>query len=112
MHVVCEYSVKSTWLKVVKAGNYIGWPLLTERNVNKYYPETTETPKGHMNQTQKNVGSTKAKPSTWEQPVQSPLKEPNILQLRGKKVCDVFTQVYDIRETVFSNQTRRLLTRS
>ena len=57
------------------------WPLLTEQNVNKYYPEITETPKGHMNQTQKNVRSTKAKPTTWEQPTQSPLEETNTSQL-------------------------------
>jgi hypothetical protein len=30
MHAVCGYSVKSTWLKAIKAGNFIGWPLLTE----------------------------------------------------------------------------------
>ena len=105
MHAVCGYPVKSTWLKAVKAGNYIGWPLLTIRNVNKYYPETTETPKGHMNQTQKIVHSTKAKPTTWEQPAQSPFKEPNTLQLTGKKVRDVFTRVYDAPKTVFSDQT-------
>jgi hypothetical protein len=112
MHTVCGYPVKSTWLKAVKAGNYIGWPLLTNRNVNKYYPETTETPKGHMNQTGKNLLSTKAKPTTWEQPAQSPLKESNTLQLTGKKVRDVFTRVYDVRETVFSNQTGQFPTRS
>jgi hypothetical protein len=61
MHAVYEYPVKSTWLKAIKAGNYIGWPMLTERNVNKYYPETSEMPKGHMNQMRKNVDSTKAK---------------------------------------------------
>ncbi len=38
MHAVCGYPVKSTWLKAIKAGNYIGWPMLTECNVNKYYP--------------------------------------------------------------------------
>jgi hypothetical protein len=27
MHAVCGFPVKSTWLKAVKAGNYIGWPL-------------------------------------------------------------------------------------
>ncbi len=31
MHAVCGYLVKSTWLKAIKAGNYIGWPMLTER---------------------------------------------------------------------------------
>jgi hypothetical protein len=61
MHAVCGYPVKSTWLKAIKAGNYIGWQMLTERNVNKYYSETSEMPKGHMNQTRKNVRSTKAK---------------------------------------------------
>eukprot|EP00804_Cyclotella_cryptica_P013333 CCRYP_005110-RA/>CCRYP_005110-RA protein AED:0.26 eAED:0.28 QI:0/0/0/1/1/1/4/0/679 len=46
MHAVCGYPVKSTWLKAVQAGNFIGWPLLTSRNVQKYFPETVETPKG------------------------------------------------------------------
>jgi hypothetical protein len=54
MHAVCSFSVKSTWLKAIKAGNYVGWPLLTEANVKKYYPESTETPKGHLNQSRKN----------------------------------------------------------
>jgi hypothetical protein len=44
MHTV---SVKSNWLKAIKAGNYVGWPMLNERNVEKYYPETIETAKGH-----------------------------------------------------------------
>jgi hypothetical protein len=35
MHAVCVYPVKSTWLKAIKAGNYIGWPLLTKQNVKK-----------------------------------------------------------------------------
>jgi hypothetical protein len=38
MHAVCRYPVKLTWLKAIKAGNYIGWPMLAECNVNKYYP--------------------------------------------------------------------------
>ena len=50
MQAVCGYPVKSTWLAAVQAGNYTGWPLLTARNVKKYYPESTETHKGHMNQ--------------------------------------------------------------
>jgi hypothetical protein len=46
MHAVCEYPVKLTWLKAIKAGNYIGSPMLTECNVNKYYPETSVRQKG------------------------------------------------------------------
>ena len=59
MHDVVGYPVKSTWLKAIKTGNSRGWPLVTNRNVKRYYPETNEIPKGHLNQTQKNVRSTK-----------------------------------------------------
>eukprot|EP00804_Cyclotella_cryptica_P002334 CCRYP_004053-RC/>CCRYP_004053-RC protein AED:0.43 eAED:0.24 QI:0/-1/0/1/-1/0/1/0/513 len=102
MHAVCGYPVKSTWLKAIKAGNFVGWPLLTEANVKKYYPESTETPKGHLNQTRKNVHSTKAKP--FEETLSN--------QLRGKKVKDVYVKVYDVRETVFTDQTGQFPTRS
>jgi hypothetical protein len=94
MHAVCGYPVKSTWLKAVKAGNYVGWPMLTERNVKKYYPETSETAKGHLNQTRKNVLSTRSKMETCD-----------TSQLQGKKVRDVYTTAYDVRETMFSDQT-------
>jgi hypothetical protein len=81
MHAVCGYPVKLTWLKAIKAGNYIGWPMLAEHNVNKYYPETSEISKGHMNQMRKNVRSTKAK--------RSPLETCDTSQLHGKKVRDI-----------------------
>jgi hypothetical protein len=97
MHAVCGYPVKLTWLKAIKAGNYVGWPMLSEHNAQKYYPETIETPKGHLNQTRKNVRSTKEK--------STPLETCDTSQLRGKKVQDVYTQTYMVRETMFSNQT-------
>ncbi len=71
--------------------------MLTECNVNKYYPETSETSKGHMNQTRKNVLSTKA--------IQPPLETCDTLQLHGKKVRDIYTTMYDVHKTMFSDQT-------
>jgi hypothetical protein len=88
MHAVCGYPVKSTWLKAIAAGNFIGWPLLNVRNVKKYYPETTETPKGHMNQTRKNVRSTKV------------FKTNNATTLKGKKFRDIGIHIYNVRETI------------
>jgi hypothetical protein len=67
LHAVCGYPVKSTWLKAIKAGNFVGWPLLTEKNLNKYCPTADETAKGHMSQTRKNVRSTKTKQIPFEQ---------------------------------------------
>ena len=53
------YPTKETWVKAIRAGNYVSWPGLTVKKVNKYYPETDETPKGHMRQVRQDVRSTK-----------------------------------------------------
>ena len=104
MHAVCGYPVKSTWLAAVEAGNYVGWPMLNIRNVKKYYPETTETPKGHLNQSRKNVRSTKPKPK--------PFEVSDNTHLKGKKERDIYTKVYNVRETLYSDQTGQFPTRS
>jgi hypothetical protein len=97
MHTICGYPVNSTWLKAIKAGNYVRWPMLTECNIQKYYPETTETANGHLNQTRKNVCSTKVKAT--------PLETCYTSHLHGKKVRNVYTQMYMVRKTMFSDQT-------
>ena len=104
MHAVCRYPVKSTFIKATKSGNYIGRPIITEPNVEKYHPETTETPKGHMNQTRKNIRSNK--------PKHTPLEVPNTSKLRGRKVQDLYTNIYKVRNTVFSDQTGQFPTHS
>ena len=67
--------------------------MLNKRNVAKYYPETTETPKGHLNQTRNIFRSTK--------PKARPFEKTEAATLRGKKVWDVYTKVYDVCNTVF-----------
>ena len=104
MHAVCGYPVKSTWIKTIRAGIYIRWLMLTERNVARYYPETNETPKGHLRQSRKNVRSNK--------PKLTPLEVPNKSTLQEQKVHKVYTNVYNVRNTVFSNQTEQLPTLS
>ena len=102
MHAVCRYPVKLTWLKAIKAGNFVGWPILTESNLNKYYPDRNKTPKGHMNQTRKNVQSTK----------RAPLESFTSTEMQGKKVHNVYVKVYDARETMFLDQTGQFPARS
>jgi hypothetical protein len=70
------------------------------QNVKKYYPETTETPKGHLNQTMKNVRSTRE------------LETHDTATMKGKKVRDVGIHVYNVRETIFSDQTGKYPKRS
>ena len=78
--------------------------MLNKRNVAKYYPESTETPKVHLNQTRKNARSTK--------PKTRPFEKTDASTLRGKKVRDIYTKVYDVHNTVFLDQTGQFPTRS
>jgi hypothetical protein len=96
MHAVCGYPVKSTWLQAIKAGNYVGWPMLTEQNISKYYPKTDKTLIGRMNQTRKNVQSTKVKRVLFE------IAE--YPEMRGKKVQDIYILTYNVRKTMFSDK--------
>ena len=77
--------------------------MLNKRNVANYYPETTEIPKDNLNQTRKNVRSTN--------PKTKPLEKTDTSTLRGTKVRDVYTKVYGVRKTVFSDQTGQFPTR-
>ena len=61
LHACAGYPMKETWVKAIRAGNYVSCPGLTVKKVNKYYPETDETPKGHMRQVRQVVRSTKEK---------------------------------------------------
>ncbi len=56
-----------------------------------------KTAKGHLNQTRKNIRSTKVKAT--------PLETCNTSHLHNKKVRNMYTQMYMVRKTMFSNQT-------
>ena len=55
------------------------------------------TPKVHMNQSRKNARSTK--------PKHTPLEVPNISTLLERKVHYVYINIYEVRNTVYSDQT-------
>jgi hypothetical protein len=57
--------------------------MLTEHNVQKYYPKTIKTAKGYLNQTRKKLRSTK--------PKTAPLETCDTSHLHGNKVHDVYT---------------------
>ena len=102
IHAACGFPVQSTWLKAIRSGNYVGWPLLTVSNVNKYYPETDETLKGHLNQSPAGILSTK--------PKRVPLMEVNQDKLKhmlGVKERDVYIEIWDMKGTLYSDQTEK-----
>ena len=106
LHAAAGYPTKATWLEYIRQGNYITWPLVNVKNVNKYFPESEETQKGHMRNQRQGVRSTKAKAPAEAGTL------PGTAEAGSKagavpidKLNDVYIAVYSPRETIFTDQT-------
>ena len=86
------FSPKETWLKHIRNGHYLTWPHITVKNVNKYFPESEETQKGHMRNVRQGVRSTKTLPIA-------------ALPITPHIAKYIFISVYDPRATIFTDQT-------
>ena len=107
LHACAGYPTKSIWLTVIRAGNYLSWPMLTATAAYKYFPESEETQMGHMRNIKQGIRSTKEKIkliSTNEQgkKVSAPMKKHN----------DIFVKVENLRETICTDQTGAFPVRS
>jgi hypothetical protein len=76
LHATAFSPVKSTWIAAIKRGCFATWPGLTTAAVNKHYPQTIATFKGHLDQSRQNTRSTKPKTHDNEPPA-NPSQEPN-----------------------------------
>ena len=59
LHAALGFPTKATLLTAAKNGNLVTFPGLTPENINKHFPESDETQKGHMRQSRQGVRSTK-----------------------------------------------------
>jgi hypothetical protein len=71
LHAAAGSLVPSTFVKAIKAGNFTTWPTLTPEHVNKYLKKSEATVKGHLNQTRKNVRSTKPRKNNTQEETQA-----------------------------------------
>jgi hypothetical protein len=58
LYACAGFPTKATWLKAIGAKFFSMWPLLTTKNVNKHFPESEETQKGHMRQKRQGLRKT------------------------------------------------------
>ena len=91
VHACVGYPTKATWLKAIRKGNFVGWPMVTVSNVNKHFPESEETQKGHLNQQRQGVRSTQPKAVDFEEFDKSKTKD--------KKEKDVYIKVIKMKNT-------------
>eukprot|EP00956_Cyclotella_meneghiniana_P011679 scaffold16433_cov32-Cyclotella_meneghiniana.AAC.5 len=59
LHAALGFPTKATLLTAAKNGNLVTFPGLTPENINKHFPESDETQKGHMRRSRQGVRSTK-----------------------------------------------------
>ena len=72
LHAAAVFPTKHTWLNAIKVGKFDTWKGLTYSNASKYFPQATETIKGHITQTKQGLRSTKAKPPMVEARAHAP----------------------------------------
>eukprot|EP00804_Cyclotella_cryptica_P028262 CCRYP_014618-RA/>CCRYP_014618-RA protein AED:0.29 eAED:0.29 QI:0/0/0/1/0.5/0.33/3/0/697 len=91
------FLTKATLLTAAKHGNLVTFPGLTPENINKHFPESDETQKGHMRQSRQGVRSTKV------------LDEDMLSEVKptpGIKKKDVYLRVFDAtRRSMYTDQS-------
>eukprot|EP00804_Cyclotella_cryptica_P017719 CCRYP_001156-RA/>CCRYP_001156-RA protein AED:0.37 eAED:0.37 QI:0/0/0/1/0/0/2/0/305 len=97
LHAALGFPTKATLLTAAHNGNLVTFPSLTPDNINKHFPESEETQKGHMRQAQQGVRSTKVP------------DEDSVLEKKpkpGVKHKDVYLRVFDAtRKTMYTDQS-------
>jgi hypothetical protein len=101
LHAAAGFPTKDPWINAIKHGNYTTFPGITAKAVNKHFPESVETQKGHMKKQCQNVRSTKMKLILDE-----PTEDIELTQAIAKQ--NIFVKVVNAQETVYSDQTGRL----
>ena len=58
-HASTGFPTKATFIDAVRNGNYSTWPKLTVTLINRYFPDSDETIKGHLKGQRQGIRSTK-----------------------------------------------------
>jgi hypothetical protein len=86
LHGAAGFPTKACWLKAIRKGNYLFWPLINIKIVAKYFPKSKETQKGHMRNQRQGVRSTKVAKPTEDTPTTLPHQKKNNILIMEHKV--------------------------
>jgi hypothetical protein len=85
LHGAAGFPTKASWLKAIRKGNYLSWPLINVKNVAKYFPESEETQKGHMRGQRQGVRSTRVTEPTEDTPTNIPHQKKGDISSRNTR---------------------------
>ncbi len=95
LHGAVGFPTMASWLKAIRRGNYLSWPLINVENVAKFFPASKETQKGHMRGQRQGVRSTKAAKLTGDLPTTLPHQKKN----------DILIINHEVKSPMYANQT-------
>jgi len=116
-HAAAGFPTKPMWIKAINNKQYASWPGLTSEIVQKYYPESEETIKGHASKNKSGLRSTK-KPATRTTNVITQTDTPSREEPAETimKTKEIFVTTYDIQDDfqkkMYTDQTGRFPTKS
>ena len=97
MHAAAGFPQKDTWLRAIRAGNFATWPGVSVSAVQKHFPESEETQKGHMKSVRQGLRTTKDK-------IDKTLRDSEKQEPIPRKQ-DIFVTTVDLQETIYTDQT-------
>ena len=114
LHAAAGFPTKPTWLKAIRNGHYSSWPGLTAELVERHFPESIETWKGHGRKIKMNIRSTKKMVKEEETNRQALL---NMTDIPSEMEQDgVHHRIYNLSDEMdkkmYSDQTGRFPTMS
>ena len=112
LHAALGFPTKETWLAATRAGFLTSWPGVNVTAINKHFPQSDETQKGHLKHQRKNLRSTKKKVLESQytdddrKQIEAALKELKVKQR------DIYVEIWEEKEVVYTDQTGRFPTTS
>ena len=114
--MACFSPVASILVKAVNSGKFAYWPGLSSNLVTKHLSKSQDTAKGHLQQQQKNLWSTKKQMPTiiaqYPVPKNKLTPEPPNTPDRKARTNFVYVQVLDYTGKIYIDKTRWLPVRS
>jgi hypothetical protein len=112
LHAALGFPTKETLLAATRAGFLTSWPGLNVTAINKHFPESVETQKGHMKHQRQGVRSTKIPKLQADITMEERIELEKEMKALRQKHRDIFIQVYEEKDLVYSDQTGKFPTTS
>ena len=107
LHTSFGFPTKSAILRAARMGFLTSWPGLTVNAINKHFPESVETQKGHMRHQRKGMRSTKQSVLQANVSEEDEAELEQLIKQLKLKQRDLYITILEKKEVIYTDQTRK-----